>query len=144
MQLNRTGILLFCLFGLGGAAFIALGLLIPSVGATFLLIGAIWVLTVAGLMVYAIRQRRQGRHDEWLWKTGIKGRGTLVSARAGAVINDQPVMTLELDVDVPGQERRRVRRRLLISNFAVHVMQPGLVLPVYVNPQDPDDVLVVW
>jgi len=144
MQLNRTGILLFCLFGLGGAVFIVLGLLIPAVAATFLLIGAIWLLTVAGLMVYAVRQRRQGKHDEWLWKTGIKGKGTLVSARSGAVINDQPVMTLELDVDVPGQERRRVRRKLLISNFAVHVMQPGLLLPVYVNPQNPDDILVVW
>jgi hypothetical protein len=144
MQLNRTGILLFCLFGLGGIAFIVLGILIPSVGATFLIIGVIWVLTTGGLIVYAIRQRRQAKHDHWLWQTGIRGKGTLVTARTGALINDQPQMTLELDLDVPGQERRRVRRRLIISDFAVHVMQPGLVLPVYVNPRDPDDILIVW
>jgi hypothetical protein len=53
-------------------------------------------------------------------------------------------MMLELDLDVPGQDRRRVRRRLIISNLAVHVMQPGLVVPIYVNPRDPDDVLIVW
>ncbi|HEX5954692.1 MAG TPA: hypothetical protein VFY37_02035 [Solirubrobacterales bacterium] len=43
-----------------------------------------------------------------------------------------------------GYAPRRVRRRLIISDFAAHLMQPGLVLPVYVNPRDPDDILVVW
>jgi len=51
---------------------------------------------------------------------------------------------LELEVDVPGHAPRRVRRRLIISDFAAHLMRPGLVLPVYVNPRDPDDILVVW
>jgi hypothetical protein len=144
VQVNRTGYFLFALFGLGGIVFIILGILIPSVAATFLIIGVIWVLVTGGLIVYAIRQRRQGEHDRWLWQTGLRGKGTLVSAHSGALINDQPLMTLELDVEVPGQAPRRVKRRLIISNFAVHVMQPGLVLPVYVNPQDPEDLLIVW
>jgi hypothetical protein len=144
MQVNRTGYLLFALFGLGGLAFIGLGIAFPSVGFTFLLIGVIWVVGTAGLIVYAIRQRRQGEHDQWLWKTGLRGKGTLVSARSGALVNEQPVMTLQLELDVPGQESRRVTRKLIISNFAAHIMQPGLVLPVYVNPQDPEDILVVW
>ncbi len=86
----------------------------------------------------------EGRHEQWLWKTGLKGRGTLVSVRSGAVINEQPLMTLELDLEVPGQAPRRVKRKLIISDFAAPLMQPGLVLPVYVNPQDPEDILVVW
>ena len=49
-----------------------------------------------------------------------------------------------LEVDVPGHAPRRVQRRLIISDFAAHLMQPGPVLPVYVNPRDPDDILVVW
>ena len=97
-----------------------------------------------GLVIYAIRQARKGRHEQWLWRTGVRGRGTLVSASSGAEINEQPLMTLELDLEVPGQAPRRVKRRLIISDFAAHLMQPGLVLPVYVNPQDPDDILVVW
>jgi hypothetical protein len=108
------------------------------------MIAVIWVLVTAGLIVYALRQRRQGEHDQWLWKPGIRGKGTLVSARSGAMINEQPLMTPELDLDVPGQQRRRVSRRLIISDFAAHVMQPGLVLPVYANPQDPEDILIVW
>jgi hypothetical protein len=144
VQVNRTGYFLFALFGIGGIVFIVLGIAFPVVGATFLLIGVIWVLVTAGLIVYAIRQRRRGEHDHWLAKTGLRGKGTLVSASSGALINEQPLMTLELDVDVPGQAPRRVKRKLIISDFAAHLMQPGLVLPVYVNPKDPDDLLIVW
>ncbi len=53
-------------------------------------------------------------------------------------------MKLELDLELPGQSPRRVTHKVIISEFAAHLMQPGLVLPVYVNPQDPDDILVVW
>jgi hypothetical protein len=145
MQINRTGYFLLALFGIGGLVFVVLGVVLGgAVAPTFILLGSIWVLVTLGLIVYAFRQAGRGRHEQWLWKTGLRGRGTLVSARSGALINDQPLMTLELDVEVPGQSRRRVKRRLIISAFAAHLMQPGLVLPVYVNPKDPDDMLIVW
>ena len=145
MQVNRTGYLLFALFGIGGVIFVVLGIAIGGMAAsTFVLLGSIWVLVTLGLIAYAVVQARKGRHDQWLWKTGLKGKGTLVSASSGAVINEQPLMTLELDLEVPGQAPRRVKRRLIISNFAASLMQPGVVLPVYVNPQDPDDILIVW
>ena len=145
MQVNRTGYFLFALFGGGGILFAIAGVAIGgAVAATFLLIGGIWVAVTVGLVLYAWRQARRGRHEQWLWKTGLRGKGTLVSARSGALINDQPLITLELDLDVPGQAPRRVERKLIISNFAAHLMQPGLVLPVYVNPADPDDIMIVW
>ena len=141
MQINRTGYLLLAFFGIGGLIFTFLDFFFFPFP---ILIGPIWLLVVLGLVIYAIRQARRGRHEQWLWRSGVRGRGTLVSASSGAEINEQPLMTLELDLEVPGQAPRRVRRRLIISDFAAHLMQPGLVLPVYVNPQDPDDILVVW
>ena len=145
MQVNRTGYLLFALFGLGGLIFVVLGVVIGgAVAPTFILLGGIWVLVTLGLIAYAIHQNRRGRHEQWLWKTGLRGKGTLVSARSGAIVNEQPVMRLELDLEVPGQSPRRVERKLIISNFAAPLMRPGLVLPVYVNPRDPDDILIVW
>lgn len=145
MQINRTGYLLLALFGLGGAAFFVAGILIGGVAAaTFLLLGGIWMLVAGGLGIYAMKQARRGRHEAWLWKSGLRGKGTLVSARSGAVINEQPLVTLELDLEVPGQAPRRVKRRMIISSFAAHLMAPGLVLPVYVNPHDESDILVVW
>jgi hypothetical protein len=141
MQINRTGYLLLAFFGIGGLIFTFLDFFVFPFP---ILIGPIWLLVVLGLVIYAIRQARRGRHEQWLWRSGVRGRGTLVSASSGAEINEQPLMTLELELEVPGQAPRRVKRRLIISDFAAHLMQPGLVLPVYVNPQDPDDILVVW
>jgi hypothetical protein len=141
MQINRTGYFLLVFFFVGGLAFTVLEF---TVFPFPILLGPIWVVVSVGLGIYAIRQARKGRHEQWLWKTGLKGKGTLVSARSGALINDQPLMTLELDLEVPGQAPRRVKRKLIISAFAAPLMQPGVVLPVCVNPQDPDDILVVW
>ena len=145
MQVNRTGYFLFALFGLGGLAFMIAGILIGGgVAPTFILIGGIWVLVTLGLIVYAIRQNKQGQHDQWLWKSGIKGRGTLVSAGGSVVINEQPLLKMVLDLKVPGMEPRRVERKVIVSNFAAPLMDPGLVLPVYVNPSDPEDILIAW
>ena len=141
MQINRTGYFLLAFFFVGGLIFTVVEF---TVFPFPIFRGPIWVVVSVGLGIYAIQQARKGRHDQWLWKTGIKGRGTLVSASSGALINDQPLMTLELDLEVPGQAPRRVKRRLIISAFAAPLMQPGVVLPVYVNPQDPGDLLVVW
>jgi len=141
MQINRTGYLLLAFFFVGGLAFTVIEFTVLPFP---IFIGPIWMAVSIGLGVYAIRQARRGRHEQWLWKSGLRGRATLVSARSGALVNEQPVMTLELDLEVPGQAPRRVRRRLIVSNFAAPLMQPGLVLPVYVNPADPEDILVVW
>ena len=100
MQINRTGYLLLAFFGIGGLIFTFLDFFVFPFP---ILIGPIWLLVVLGLVIYAIRQARRGRHEQWLWRSGVRGRGTLVSARSGAEINEQPLMTLELDLEVPGQ-----------------------------------------
>lgn len=141
MQINRTGYLLLSFFLITGLIFTVLEFTVLPFP---IFLGPIWILVSAGLFIYAIQQARKGRHEQWLWKTGVKGRGTLVSASSNVQVNDQPLMKLELDLELPGQPPRRVTRKVIISEFAAHLMQPGLVLPVYVNPQDPDDILVVW
>jgi hypothetical protein len=145
MQVNRTGYLLFAVFGGGGLVMIGLGLLLPDfAGFTFLLIGGIWFLVTLILIGYAIRSAFKARHDQWLFKNGVRGKGTLVAAWSGVIVNEQPHMTLELDVDIPGQTPRRVKRSMIVSRFAAQRFHKGMVLPVYVHPQDPEDILVVW
>ena len=39
---------------------------------------------------------------------------------------------------------RQVKRRLVMSVFAANRVEPGLILPVHVNPEDPDDLVLVW
>ncbi len=66
---------------------------------------------------------------------GAQGKGTLVSAGGHVEINEQPVLKMVLDLEVPGMEPRRIERKVIVSDFAAPLMQPGLVLPVYVNPR---------
>src|SRR5918998_1459682 len=100
MQINRTGYFLLAFFFIGGLIFTVLEFtLFPFP----IFLGPIWVIVAVGLGIYAIGQARTGRHEQWLWKSGLRGKGTLVSARTGALINEQPMMTLELDLEVPGQ-----------------------------------------
>ena len=141
MQINRTGYFLLAFFFCGGLVFTIIeATLLPF----WIGIGPIWMLVSIALGIYAIRSAKRGRHERELFESGVRGKATLISARTGMIVNEQPRMTLELDLAMPGQEPRRVTYKTLVSNFAAHRFEPGLVLPVYANPQDPDDILVVW
>ena len=119
MQVNRTGYFLFALFGLGGLAFMVAGIVIGGdVAPTFILLGGIWVLVTLGLIVYALQQRRRASTTSGCGRPGIKGRGTLVSAGGSVVINEQPLLKMVLDLEVPGMEPRRIERKVIVSNFA--------------------------
>ena len=53
-------------------------------------------------------------------------------------------MKLKLALDVPGVAAGEVSRREVMSVFAARRMEPGLQLPVYVNPGDHGDFVLVW
>ncbi len=94
MQINRTGYFLLAFFFIGGLIFTVVEF---TVFPFPIFLGPIWVITSVGLGIYALAQRRKGRHEQLLWKTGIRGKGTLISASSGAIVNEQPLMTLVLD-----------------------------------------------
>jgi hypothetical protein len=145
VKLNRTGYFLIALFSALGIVMIAIGLLVSGVARGVLLFnGAIWLLVVAGLYLYARRQKAKGQHERWLFENGVKGTGTVVGWSSSATINEQPLVKLVFDLAVPGQPPRRVTKRILMSSFAAYRMRPGVVLPVHANPRDPDDLLVRW
>ena len=147
MQLNKVGISLIAFFGLAGAAFaivpIAIG--IPwSVAGILASVGVIWVLVAAGLLWYARRQQRKAAHQDWIFQQGLRGTATVLYAASRAEVNEMPLMSLRLDLDVPGLGTREVKKREIMPVFAASRMEPGLVLPVYVNPEDADDFVLVW
>jgi hypothetical protein len=55
-----------------------------------------------------------------------------------------PLVKMVLDLDVSGLERRQVTRLEVMSFFAACRLEPGLVLPIHVNPEDPSDFVLVW
>jgi hypothetical protein len=147
MQLNKVGISLIAFFGLAGAAFAVVPILIGAPGeiaGILASLGVIWVLVAAGLYWYARRQNKKAAHDDWIFKQGPRGTATVLHASSHATVNEMPLMSLRLDLEVPGHGTREVKRREIMPVFAANRMQPGLTLPVYVNPGDPDDFILVW
>jgi hypothetical protein len=147
MQLNRVGIGLIAFFGLAGAAFAVVPILIGvpgQVAAILASLGVIWVLVAAGLLWYARRQKRKAAHDDWIFQQGLRGTATVLYAGSHATVNEMPLMSLRLDLEVPGHETREVKRREIMPVFAARRMEPGLTLPAYVNPKDPADFILVW
>jgi hypothetical protein len=144
VKFNRTGYFLIAFFGGVGVILFVIGLVVPETAFVLLPLGGIWVLGTLGLIVYARRQSKKADHERWLFENGIRGSATLVRASSNSAINDQPVMKLELDVQVPGQAPRRVGHKLLMSNFAAYRMRPGVILPIHVNPRNANDLLVRW
>jgi hypothetical protein len=143
MQINRTGYLLLALFGLGGIAFCVVAWL-TGLYWELGLIGVMWVIGTLIAVWIAIRQRKNLNRDVRLWKTGLRGRATIVEGRSGAMINNEPLVALTVDLDFPGHEPRRYTKNMVINKFAVNHMKPGMVLPAYMDPGKPDEVLIVW
>ena len=114
MQLNRTGIGLIAFFGLAGAAFAIVPILagVPGeVAAILASIGVIWVLVAGGLLWYARRQKRKAAHQDWVFQQGLRGTATVLAASSHAEVNEMPLMSLRLDLAVPGLGTREVKRR---------------------------------
>lgn len=147
MQLNKVGIGLIAFFGLAGAAFAIVPILIGvpgEVAAILASLGVIWVLVAVGLLWYARRQEKKAAHNDWIFRQGLRGTATVLYAGSHATVNEMPLMSLRLDLEVPGHETREVKRREIMPVFAARRMEPGLTLPVYVNPQDDGDFILVW
>jgi hypothetical protein len=143
VQLNRTGIGLIAFFGLIGLAMVVAP--IPGEAGWILKsIGVIWFLVAGGLYLFARSQKRKAAHQDWVFQNGIRGRATVLGAGSNTTVNEMPLLKLKLELEIPGQGRRRISKRELMPVFAATRMQPGVVLPVYVNPQDPDDLILVW
>lgn len=111
---------------------------------TFVLLGGIWALVALGLVLYALQQRRKAAHNDWIFQQGLRGTATVLSAGSNATVNEMPLMSLRLGLEVPGFAAREVKRREIMPVFAARRMQPGLTLPVYVNPKDESDFILVW
>jgi hypothetical protein len=147
MQINRTGYFLIALFAVLGLAMCVGPALLGADLETSLIVastGAIFVLVAAGLGLYARHAQRKAVHNDWIFKNGIKGTATVLHAGSNATVNEMPLMKLRLDLDIPGVGTREVKKREVMPVFIANRMEPGLVLPAYANPQNPDEYILVW
>jgi hypothetical protein len=147
MQINRTGVFLIAFFGIAGLALCIVPLVLGASAEVALIIastGFIWFLVAMGLVWYAVRSNKKAAHNDWIFRNGIKGSATVLGAGSNATVNDMPLMKLRLELDIPGVGVREVSKREVMPVFIANRMEPGLVLPAYANPENPDEFILVW
>jgi hypothetical protein len=74
---------------------------------------------------------------------GLQGNATVNAINdTGTMINNAPVVELDLTVAVPGREPYQVKHRQLLALSAIPNFQPGRMFPVHVDQQDPTKLMI--
>ena len=77
------------------------------------------------------------------YANGARGSATVNAiSDTGTMVNNAPVMELDLTVSVPGREPYQVKHRQLVALSAIPNFQPGKIFPVHVDNQDPSKIVI--
>jgi hypothetical protein len=67
------------------------------------------------------------------------------SSQGGVItVNDQPYLNLVLEVDDGVRTPYELSMDTIIPRYAVPRFQPGAVIPIKVDPEDPEKIAIVW
>ena len=90
-------------------------------------------------------QQQGAQMQQWSanYGQGLAGNATVTAiADTGTMVNNAPVMELDLTVNVPGREPYQVKHRQLVALSAIPNFQPGKTFPVHVDSQDPTKLVI--
>lgn len=98
--------------------------------------------TAAGVMLYykIINDR-----ETYLVKNGIKGVAKILSRKqTGLYINDLPQVKFLLEITVPDSDSYQVEYKDVVSLLDLGAINTGAILPVFVDPDNKQSVLLVY
>lgn len=147
MEVRRSGYLFLALFGLTGLGLLAA----PTVFAVpdekhsgYLFWGSVLLLLGCGLLVWVLHHKRRAARHDWIFRNGIPGTATVLDDEVKGGYEDVTSLKLWLEVEVPPYEPRQVvRRREYMPDYVAMWVEPGRTIPVYANPKDPEDFILV-
>lgn len=88
-------------------------------------------------------KRMLGTEDPDVQVAGLSGQATIVSlSEGGPYVNQRPTITIELDVELPQREPYRAQARQPVGRLVIGRLQPGATIPVRVDPEDLQKVVV--
>jgi len=131
---------------IGGIAGLAIGIIavLTTAGQAGIYI-ALGMLVIFGGMFYLLYKLVFGPliNASRLQKTGLPGKATIVSVSdTGVTINNNPQVKLTLDVKNNFGQRYTTIVRTLVSRINPYVFQPGMELPVKIDPKNEKNVVI--
>jgi hypothetical protein len=97
-----------------------------------------------GITVFAIRfVRNKVGPNRGILQDGIPAQARIVSVRqTGVMLNNQPQIAFELEVEPPGGTPYRAQAKAVIPMINIPQFQPGAEVPVKIHPSDPTQVVM--
>lgn len=78
-----------------------------------------------------------------LMSVGVVGQGTIKAIRdTGVQVNYQPQFEIDLDVAIPDRETYQATLTQVVALAVLPQFQPGAVMPVRVDPDDPNVLMI--
>jgi hypothetical protein len=83
--------------------------------------------------------------NEKLLQEGVQAQATILKIwDTGVTLNDNPQVGMLLEVHPAGREPFRVEMKSIISRIALAQIQPGRVVPVRYDPENPSKVALAF
>ena len=97
-----------------------------------------------GITIVAIRFiRKTVGPNRGVLQDGIPAQAKIVSVRqTGVMLNNQPQIAFELEVQPPGGTLYRAQAKAVIPMINIPQFQPGAEMPVKIHPTDPTQVVL--
>lgn len=141
-------------FGIFGLTFFGVGVVMlvadqqPNADHTtnvLTIIGIVFGVMGLGSMAAEVAFRLSGAANARVLATGIRGRATVTAVRdTNVTVNMNPMVALDLRVEIPGQPVFTTTMRQVISRLQVGSFQPGIVLSVAASRTRPRDIVIDW
>jgi hypothetical protein len=115
------------------------GLMVVMIGGSLLV-----TFVVVGFSAYIFYKvfKKMGDSSR-LRQIGIPGTGQILSlSDTGMTINDNPQVALTLNVTSPHDGSYQVQTTSIISRLSIPRVQPGMSVPVKIDPQNPMNVVL--
>ncbi len=98
------------------------------------------VILVAGLIIYYMRQ---SEIEARLIRNGIQGIAEILGReQTGTYVNNQPEIHFRLRISLPGKDAYTTDHNEVVSLLDIGAINPGVKLPVYVDPSDQNNMLL--
>ena len=127
------------------AVFVVVGLNAPAAaGGMFLTAGILGVVGVV-LLIIALRIAAGTADADRVSRTGLVGTAQITGlTQTGMFLNQNPQVKLDLLVQVPGRAPYPASRKEFVPLIMLSQISPGASLPVKVDPNNPNDVVIQW